>query len=257
MVEYARAKQLNRNAGHSQKKEGVLNRKLLRGILLLCIPMFAATTLSATTFRTERFSLSGNGSFMSVWPTFSGNITGGTLYPGTFWISFDDTAWPSDNPGTPENERLDYIMAHYFHYDATPGAECWDGYFPPSGSGEPMPKWRFFTVAGDTLGGSCTQITITIKDLNANGIMEASEYASKVISGNMVAYINYGGGCFTNFCGTGSFSGTLNVVNAETLAEELYVPSPALPSGRLYMKDGGCTVGVEPSSWGTIKSIYR
>ncbi|MCK7469457.1 MAG: hypothetical protein MZU95_00655 [Desulfomicrobium escambiense] len=51
----------------------------------------------------------------------------------------------------------------------------------------------FFTAAGDTVGGSCTQITITIKDLNANAVMEESEYAAKVISGNMVAYINYGG----------------------------------------------------------------
>jgi len=234
-----------------------LNRKLLLGMSVLCILVFAVASVSAITFRTERFSLSGTGSFMTHPPTFAGQITGGTLFPGTFWISFNDAGWPVDNPGTPQNERLDYVIAHYFHYDSTIGGESWDGYFPPSGSGEPTPMWRFYTAAGDTIGGSCTQITITIKDLNANAVMEASEYAAKVISGNMVAYINYGGGCFSNFCGTGSFSGTLNVVNAGTMEEALYVPSPSLPSGRLYMKDGGCTVGVESSSWGTIKSIYR
>lgn len=234
-----------------------MNKKRLLGASLICIMVFAAASVSAITFRTERFSLSGTGSFMAHAPLFYGQITGGTVSPGTFWISFDDTGWPTDDPGTSQNERLDYVLSHYFHYDATVGGESWDGYFPPSGSGEPMPRWRFYTAAGDTVGGSCTQITITIRDVNANGVMEASEYASKVISGNMVAYINYGGGCFRNFCGTGSFSGTLNVVDAQTLVEALYVPSPELPSGRLYLKDGGCTVGVESSSWGTIKSIYR
>ena len=234
-----------------------MNRKLLLGIAVLCILVFAVASVSAITFRTERYSLNGTGSFMAHPPTFAGQFTGGTLFPGTFWISFDDAGWPADNPGTTQNERLDYVIAHYFHYDATVGGESWDGYFPPSASGEPTPKWRFYTAAGDTVGGSCTQVIVTIRDLNANGIMEASEYAAKVISGTQVAYINYGGGCFRNFCGTGSFSGTLNVVNAQTMEEELYVPSPSLPSGRLYMKDGGCTVGVESSSWGAIKSIYR
>jgi hypothetical protein len=249
-------KSLDRFAS-TQKKEGVLNRKILLGISMLCILVFVVASASAITFRTERFSLSGTGSFMDSSPMICGDITGGTLYPGTFRLAFDATGWPADDPGTPQNERLDYVIAHYFHYDATPGAEVWDGYFPPSGSGEPGPKWRFYAAAGDTVGGSCSQVFISVKDLNANGIMEASEYAAKVISGTMVAYINYGGGCFSNFCGTGSFSGTLRVVNTETLEEELYIPSPALPSGRLYMKDGGCAVGVESSSWGAIKSIYR
>jgi hypothetical protein len=225
--------------------------------LMLCIVLFAALSAGATTFRTEGFALSGTGSFMASPPIFSGQIIGGTLFPGTFWIKFDDTGWPIDNPSTPQNERLQYVLGHYFHYDSTPGAESWDGYFPPTASGEPMPTWRFYTTAGDTLGGSCTQVTITIKDLNANGIMEDSEYASKVIAGNIVAYINYGGGCFHNFCGQGSFSGTLNVANSQTLEEALYVPSATSASGRLYMRDGGCSVGVESSSWGQIKSIYR
>jgi len=235
-----------------------LNRKLLRGIFLLCILIFAVAGVSAPTITVHRYSLQGSGSFMASPPVFAGQIIASlTLYPGTFWFMFDDTGWPADDPGTPQNERLDYVIAHYFHYDSTVGGESWDGYFPPSGSNESTVKWRFYTDAGDTLGGNCPQVTITIKDLNANGVMEASEYAAKVISGNMVAYIDYSGGCFNNSCGTGSFSGSLNVVNGETMEEQFYVPSPALPSGRLYIQDGGCSVGVESSSWGTIKSIYR
>jgi hypothetical protein len=234
-----------------------LNRKLTLCILVLCILFLAATSVWSTTFTTERFALTGSGSFMATSPVFSGQIIAGTLSPGTFWIKFDATGWPADNPSTPENERMDYVLSHYFAYDDTEGAECWDGYFPPTGSAEPMPTWRFYTTAGDTLGGSCTQITITIHDLNANGIIEDSEYESKVIAGNIVAYINYGGGCFQNFCGQGSFSGTLNVVNSMTLEEELYVPSETSASGRLSLRDSGCTVGVESGSWGQIKSIYR
>jgi hypothetical protein len=240
-----------------KKKEGVLNRKILLGISLLCILVFAAASASGAD-RTERFSLRGTGSFMANTPTFAGDIIGGTMYPGTFWIALNGAGWPADDPGTPQNERLDYVIAHYFHYHATVGAESWDGYFPPAGSGEPKPLWRMYTAAGDTLGGSISGFIIKIKDLNANGIMEASEYAVKTISGNPVALINYSGGCFRSYCGIlGSLSGSLNVVNAGTMTEELYVPSPTSPSGRLYLTDVNCSVGVESSSWGSIKSIYR
>jgi len=233
-----------------------LNKKLLLTVTVLCILAIAATTACAA-FRTEKFALRAYSSFMSHPPIFAGDIIGGTLYPGTFWIAFDDTGWPADDPGTPQNERWDYIFAHYFHYHSTVGSEGWDGYFPPSGSGEPMLRWRFKTAAGDTLGGSCPQVIITIRDYNANGVVDNDEYETKVIAGTMVDYINYNGGCFSTFCGTGSLSGTLKVVNWQTMEEELYVPSETSASGRLYLRDTGCTVGVESSSWGHIKSIYR
>ena len=151
-----------------------MNGKLLLGIFLLCILIFAVAGVSAQGYTTYKYSLSGTGSFMAHPPTFAGQIIAGNakLYPGTFWFVFDDTGWPTDDPGTPQNERLDYIIAQYFQYDSTVGAESWWGYFQPSGFGEPMPKWRFFTAAGDTVGGACSQVTVTIKDLNANGIMD-------------------------------------------------------------------------------------
>jgi hypothetical protein len=234
-----------------------LNKKLLFCLIAFCILTLAVTSASATTFTTEKFALQGTGSWMASPPIFYGDIIGGTLYPGTFLFAFDDTGWPTDNPGTPENERWNYIFAHYFVYQSTPGSEGWNGYFPPTGSGEASVKWRFYTLAGDTLGGSCTQLLITIRDFNANGILEASEYVTKTISSNIVAYINYSGGCFTNFCGQGSYSGNLTAVDPAHWIDELYVPSAASASGRLYLKDGGCTVGVAPSTWGEIKSFYK
>lgn len=234
-----------------------MKRKLLAGIVILGAAICMVAPAQSVTFRTETFALLGSGSFMQSPPVFYGTIINGTLSPGTFWFKFDDTGWPMDDPGTPQNERMEYIFAHYFHYDPTVGGESWDGYFPPQGSGEPQVKWRYYTAAGDTLGGICSQVFITIRDYNANGIMEDGEYSTKAMSGNLIAYINFGGGCFNVFCGNGSFSGSLNVTNWTNMQEEWYVPSATSASGRLYLRDSGCEVSTEESSWGLIKSLYR
>lgn len=231
-----------------------MNKKLLVCICALCVVALAAMSASATTFRTEKFALRGSGSLMHQPPCFGGSIIGGTLSPGTFWMCLDDTGWPST---ADPSGRWDYIFAHYFRYSSTPGAEGWTGYFPPTASGEPMPRWHFVKATGDTLAGTVTQLLITIRDYNANGIMEPNEYQLKTISGNMVCYVNYGGGVFRNFCGQGSFSGNLTVTNAPAWVEELYVPSATSASGLLLLRDSGCSVGVESRSWGNIKSLYR
>jgi hypothetical protein len=233
-----------------------LSKKLLVCICALCLIAFAATSASAT-IRIEKFALLGNGGFMDSPPCFGGDIIGGTLSPGTFWLCFNDTGWPVDNPATPQNERWDYIFAHYFSYVNTPGAEGWTGYFPPVGSGEPSPTWRFFKATGDTLGGICSQITITIRDYNANGIVDPGDYAQRTISGNMVVYVNFSRGVFESYCGSGSFSGNVTVTNPSTGAEQLYVPSASSATGSLILKNTGCTVAVESQSWGQIKSLYR
>ena len=229
-----------------------MKNKLLPAFAGICIILFTASGSFADT-STETFALNGTGSFMNSPPIFSGSIIQGTVFPGTFWFEFDDTGWPS--PGDPE-ARWDYIFSHYFIYDDTPDGEGWDGYFPPTGSGEPLVEWRFFTEAGDTLGGLCNGFIITIRDYNANGIMEEEEYVNKVMSSNMVVWINFGGGCFLSFCGNGNFSGTLDLIDPETREEEFYVPSLTSASGRLYLRDFGCSTDVESSSWGKIKSIY-
>jgi len=232
-----------------------LKRKVIVFSVTLIL-IIAASSAFAIDFRTETFALLGTGSFMDSPPYFIGDIINGTLAPGTFWISFNDDGWPEDDPGTPENERWDYIFSHFFSYDTTTGAEAWDGYFPPQSSGEEKPKWRFYTAAGDTLGGDCIGFVITIRDYDADGVVDDNEYQAKVISSNLVAYINYSSGCFHNYCGQGNFSGTMNVVSAPW-EEELYVPSASSASGRLLLRDDNCVTGVENRSWGAIKSIYR
>jgi hypothetical protein len=226
---------------------------VLCGMLLLVL-----TGGNATQFQYEYFALEGYGSFMDEPPIFSGDIIGGTLSPGTFWVKFDDTGWPQDDPGTPEeNERLDYILSHYFTYDDTEGSECWDGVFPPSGSSEPKPTWRFYTDAGDTVGGLCTGFVISIRDFDADSIVDDNEYQSKQMSTNLIAYINFGGGCYESWCGHGNFHGDLDLIDEETWEEKFYVPSASSASGILIMQDDGCNVGVDDSTWGKIKSLYE
>ena len=98
------------NSVTTTEKEGeALDKRITVGILGLAI--LAITSASAgAAFETHTFALLGNGSFMDSPPRFSGDIIQGTLFPGTFWIEFDDTGWPTDNTGTPENERWDYIF---------------------------------------------------------------------------------------------------------------------------------------------------
>lgn len=225
-------------------------------ITVLFITMLAASSVCAGVIF-EDFALTGYGNFMNTQPGFLGDIIGGTLSPGTFWIKIDATGWPDDDPETPNNERWDHIFSNYFVYDNTPGGEGWDGYFPPVASGEPLPEWRFRTVAGDTLGGECSSFIVTMRDYNGNGILEDGEYDNKTFAANLIAHINFSTGCFESFCGSGSCSGTIDLVNEETWEEEIYVPSAASASGDLMLNDMFCTTGVESKTWSGIKAIHR
>ncbi len=204
----------------------------------------------------DNFSLEGYGSFMDANPTWNGDLIGGSLSPGTFWLKVDGSGWICDNPGTPENERWDYIFSNNFSYVDSPGAECWDGYFPKPFSGALPTEWRFCMANGDTMGGTCTFV-VSIKDLNANGIMEESEYLSKVCSATLIAWINFGAGTFEGFCGNGSFGGDLDLTDEVTMEEKLYVPYSYYGTGLTHLKDEGCSTPTGSMSWGAIKSLCK
>ncbi len=232
----------------------IMKRQLILGIALLVL--ISAPDAQTTTIY-DSFALQGYGSFMDDNPTWSGNLTAGTLSPGTFWMEIDDSCWPADDPGTPENERWDYIFSNYFSYNDTEGAECWDAFFPNTDLGDSWIEWRFMLDNGDIIGGTSGRFIVTVQDLNANGIMEDSEYQNKVCSGTLISWINFGAGSYAGFCGDGSFSGQLNVTDQSTMEEELYVPSPTWATGMMTMTDEGCSTATENSSWGAIKSLYK
>lgn len=226
------------------------------GVAGLFILVIASTSVFAG-YTKYSYALLGSGSFLDPLPTFSGDIIQGDLAPGTFWIKLHmASSWPADNPGTPNNERWDYIFTTYFTYDDTEGNEGWDGYFPPLASGETLPEWRFYTTAGDTLGGLCSIFVVGIRDINGNGLLDDSERANKDLSMNIVCYINFGGGCFDQLCGQGSCAGELNTAIGEW-QEELHIPSASSASGNLYLTDLDCSTGVESKTWSGIKAIYK
>jgi hypothetical protein len=235
------------------KKEVTLSNKLTVAVAMLGMVLIAASSAVHAQPTMQTFGTVSNGSFMDSPPTFTGPLSGGTLAPGTFFLWLNDTGWPTDNPGTPNNERWDYIFSTYFTYDPTEGAEGWDGYF--NGPGAPAPQWRIFTAAGDSLGGDCTGLVITIRDYNGDGVLQDGEYeVGKVISSNLVCYINYSGGVWHGYCGMGNFSGALDVITSGSWDEELYISTG---SGRCILNTTGCVTGVESDSWSGIKSIYR
>ena len=232
----------------------VAKRKFILVIGILAL--FIALNVQATDIH-GNFALEGFGSFMDENPTWSGALTGGTLSPGTFWMKVDASGWPSDNPGTPENERWDYIFSNYFTYDDTEGAECWDAFFPNTDLGDSWLEWRFYMDNGDVVGGTSARFIVSVQDLNANGIMEDSEYQNKVCSGTLIAWINFGVGTYEGFCGTGGFSGQLTVTNQTTMEEKLYVPGPYWATGTMTLTDVGCSTPTESMSWGAIKSLCK
>jgi hypothetical protein len=220
-------------------------RQAIPILLILVFPVWSSGAI-----RSETFKLSGFGGYVISPAGFDGSINGGTLSPGTFVIDIDDVIWPLDNPGTPQNERWDYVFSHYFRYDnSQPGAEKWTAYFPPLPVQLPVVTFSFYH-AGDKIGGILQSLIITISDKNHNGIVDASELNIQAVAGNLVAHIEQGTGVYEGFCGTGSMNGTM----------EGYDPTQpyvfTISTGNLLLKNVGCSVEVQEKTWGAVKQIY-
>lgn len=214
-------------------------------VIFLLIPMWANGAM-----RNETFKLSGFGGYVVSPAGFDGSINGGTLSPGTFVIDIDDVIWPLDNPATPQNERWQYIFTNYFRYDnSQPGAEKWTAYFPPLPAQLPVVTFRFYR-GGDKVGGILQSLIITIRDTNANGVVDPSELNIQAVAGNLIAHVEQGTGVFTRFCGQGSMNGTMEGYDMS----QPYVFT--ISTGNLLLRDYNCAVGVEARTWGAVKEMY-
>jgi hypothetical protein len=214
-------------------------------VLLLMSPVWSIAVVT-----NETFKLSGSGGYAISPAEFDGSIYAGTLSPGTFIIEIDDVIWPVDNPGTPQNERWQYIFANYFHYDnSQPGAEKWTAYFPPLPIQIPVVTFSYQRGA-DRVGGILQSMIVTISDANHNGIVDSAELNVQAVAGNLVAHIEQCEGVYEGFCGAGSMNGTL---------EGYGIGAPyviTVSTGNLLLRDFGCTVGVDHTTWGAVKQIY-
>jgi hypothetical protein len=220
-------------------------RKAIPVFLILSCPVWANGAV-----RNETFKLSGFGGYAISPADFDGSMTAGTLNPGTFVITIDDVIWPVDDPGTPQNERWEYIFAHYFVYNnSQPGAEKWTAYFPPLPMQIPVVTWTFYHN-GDRIGGILQSLIVTISDKNSNGTVDAAELEIQAVAGNLVAHIEQGTGVYEGFCGQGSMNGTL----AGFDISQPYVIT--ISTGNLLLRDFNCSVPNEQRTWGAIKQTY-
>lgn len=195
----------------------------------------------------ETFCLSGNGSMLLSPPGWEGIIDCGTLDGGYFTIYIDDTGWPTDDPGTPENERWNYIVSTFFTYIAEPLNEHWVGYIPLSGSPAPPVIFHFYNN-GDNLGG-VMYLNITIIDKDADGIMDQADLMNQSLGANIRLHVEQATGRFEGMCGVGSMNGTI----------EDFDPTPndilTVPSGRIFLSTN-CTLPTQNTTWGAVKSLY-
>ena len=220
-------------------------RKAVLTLLLLGVPVWASGAI-----RSETFKLSGFGGYVINPAELDGSIYAGTLSPGTFVIDIDDVIWPADDPGTPQNERWNYVFTHYFVYDnSQPGAEKWTAYFPPLPAQLPVVTWSFYHN-GDKVGGIYQSLIVTISDKNANHVVDSNELNIQAVAGNLVAHVEQGTGIYTGFCGQGSMNGTLEGYDLT----EPYVIT--ITTGNLLLRNFNCAVGVDETTWGAVKEIY-
>ena len=225
----------------------------MRRVLRLAIPILLVLMCPAWAWGGlihPSFKLSGFGSYCISPAGFDGSIISGTLSPGTFVIDIDDVIWPVDNPGTPQNERWQYVFANYFRYDnSQPGAEKWTAYFPPLPVQLPVVTFSF-RHGGDTVGGILQSLIITISDKDHDAVVDATELNIQAVAGNLVAHIEQGTGVYTGYCGTGSMNGTMEGYDIT----QAFVFTTG--TGYLHLNNVGCSVGVEESTWGAVKQIY-
>jgi hypothetical protein len=223
-----------------------------RALFVVAAVVFLSVSASGSMAASQivSFSLNGSGSLLNSPVTFQGMIDSGPMSPGSFVIEINDAGWPLDNPGTPQNERWDYILATFFTYDNTTGGENWSGYFPAQGSILPPVTWQF-TANGDKLGGIIRYFIITILDSDGDGEVDQDELANQSVAANFQVHIEQSQGIYDGWCGTGPANG--NLENFDPNMDDILT----LPVGNLYLRDFSCAVPVEETTWGAVKTLYK
>jgi hypothetical protein len=193
------------------------------------------------------FNFHLEGTMMNHPAQYSGIFTSGA--DGTIEFTLTDTGWP--DPSDPD-ARFAYIWSTYFaanYNNATPGAEKWTGSilgtFSMATSNAP---------AG--YNGTCQgniNAKFMIRDMNANGILDESEKFSiqyNTLDGRLskpCAFPSTG----EMACKTGS-----GALNSNGFAFT-YPPSFNVLNGNGNLNLVTCPSAADPSTWGSVKSLFR
>lgn len=191
------------------------------------------------------FDFEGTGNaVMQSPPHYSGNITAGDplVVGGTWWVEMDDSDWP---PPSDPDTRWNYIFDNYFVYDAY--SFSWTAIF--DGNSLPAkPTWEIEHPQNGTMGGTLV-IVMTYYDWDMDGELDVEERSSGLFSGTLIV-MKYGTGLFAGYCGDGSYNGSLSNSDPANYADD-YVEGHAL------LNLINCAIGIEPTSWSYLKSMYR
>jgi hypothetical protein len=231
------------------------------GVVALALLFMMANSANAA-MKIVGFDLTGSGALAQPAVGYDGLVDEEQQFPlppitfatGTFSISIDGAGWPGDNPGTPlTNERWEHVFANYFTYVNSAGSEHWEGYFPVQGGTSPQVDWSFITGEGYKLGGTMN-LTITINDVDADGVADASELAIMALGGNIFCKASKSTGEFLGYCGNGSMNGTMHAFDQGNPPMGAYDVTGT--GGTFQLNNTNCQVPVEEGTWGAIKAIY-
>ncbi|MFH1219492.1 MAG: hypothetical protein V1694_03455 [Candidatus Eisenbacteria bacterium] len=209
---------------------------------LLCLGLASAASGAIWNFN---FQISGT--IMNSPAQYSGIFTSGG--DGTLQYTLNDAAWP---PPSDPAARFAYIWATYFasnYNNSTPGAEKWVGQIPGTFS---MVVTNAPTGYTGTVQGRINA-KYTIRDMDADGVLDEEE---KVNWNNMLD------GRLAKLCTDPSTGEMACKAGTGALNHNgfgfVYPPDVNVVTGagnlNLYLP---CPSANEPSSWGTVKSLYR
>lgn len=171
-------------------------------------------------------------------PVYSGQIDGGDISPGLWWIEVNDDGWPD---ASDPNARWAYIWANYYVYD--PGSQIWTAFF------DDCILDLEHTGVG-TMHGSC-DMTFQFIDSNGNGILDPDECMDG-LSGAVII-IQDGTGAYAHLCGDGTYQG--------------YYMRDCDESSPTWMDDNvafdmqldlyECGMATDATTWSAIKGLFR
>ena len=218
-----------------------MKKGIVIGLVVVCA-LWASAALSAT----WNFNFYISGSLLLHPAQYSGILTSGG--DGTIEYTNDDTGWP--DPSDPA-ARFAYIWATYFaaNYDnSTPGAEKWVGQIKGRFSMNVTTAPPGYT--GTVQGG--INAKYTVRDMDADGVLDEEE---KIDWNNMLD------ARLSKLC-TDPSTGEMACTQGYGAMSSHFFGFPTPPAlndldGTGTLNLTHCSSAVEPSSWGSVKSLYR
>jgi hypothetical protein len=213
-----------------------MKKGLSVGLALLCL-------LAASAAVGWNFDFQVSGTLLNSPAQYSGIFVSGG--DGTLQFTVNDTGWPTE-----PNARFDHIWATYFapNYYSTAGAEKWVGQFTGRFS---MNVSNAIPGYNGTCEGSITP-KFTVRDLDADGILDEEEKDNwnNLLDGRLSKLCDDPStGEMTCRRGTGALSSNGFAFK--------YPPDVNVLNGYGNLVLVSCPSADQPTSWGSIKSLYR